>query len=73
MIKLKSHVDINYVEMPLIIFASKYPKEFFKFTTTGMLPKNSVFDNRYIVRLQIDSSGIRAIEIGWGSDDWNIK
>lgn len=73
MIKLKSRVSINYIEMPLSFFAVKYPKEFFKFTSTGMLSKNAVFDNRYIVRLQIDSSGIRAIEIGWGSDDWNIK
>ncbi len=70
---MKSNLKVNYIEMPLYVFATKYPKEFFKFTSTGMITKNAVFDNRYIVRLKIDSSGIRAIEIGWGSDDWKIK
>lgn len=72
MVKMKSHVNIKYIEMPLSVFAVKYSAKYFELLSKGFLPPDALFDERYIVRIKCGSAG-GAIEIGWGSDDWNIK
>jgi len=68
---MKSRVNVNYLEMPLSVFASKYPSVYFDLVSRKIISTDALFDNRYIVRIKLGGSG--AIEVGWASDDWQIQ
>lgn len=69
---MKSRVNVNYLEMPLSVFAVKYSTQYFDMVSKRVIPVDALFDNRYVVRMKCDGSG-GAIEIGFASDDWHIQ
>ena len=69
---MKSNIKMKYVEMPLSVFASQYPHQYFDLVSKGMLPIDALFDSRYIVRVKLDGSG-GSFEIGFASDEWAIS
>lgn len=70
---MKSNFKTKYIELPLAVFASQYPGEFMELVSRKLLSPDSLFDSRYIVRLQPAGSGNFRCEIGYAEDKWIVK
>lgn len=69
---MKSNYRMKYIEMPLSVFASQYPAEYFYMVSSGLLSPVLIHDSKYVVRLQLSGGGFN-VEIGYSNDDWFIN
>lgn len=70
---MKSNYKTKYIQLPLAVFASRYPAQYLAMVSHRLIPPDALFDNRYIVRLQLSSSGGFNVEFGYAEDEWIIS
>lgn len=65
--------QVNYLELPLTVFASQFPAQYMDLITNRHFPVDAIFDRDYIVRMKQFPDGRFCIEIGYRSDDWTMS
>lgn len=60
------NANVNFIEMPLKVFAAKFPEVYLQ-----LAPDIDINDNNYIVRFK-EADGKFIVEIGYRDDVWRM-